>query len=217
MAHGLAVQAAYTRSNTTDNLSGSPILGFVPSNTIPANYGFDQGSSSLNQKNRAVVNWSWQPTVGDSVAPALRWVVNGWQVSGIATVASGLPETPLVLVTGQQFSGVTMLYTNSFNGSGGWSRAPFVAVNSLSTGNQYNLDARLTRTLQFTDRVKAIVMVEAFNALNKQYNTGLNTIAYTATSGAIRPIPGGGDANAASAFPYGTNARSAQVAFRVVF
>jgi outer membrane receptor protein involved in Fe transport len=217
MAHGLAVQASYTRSNATDNLSGSPILGFAPSNTIPANYGFDQGPSALNQKNRAVVNFNWQPMVGDSVAPALRWIVNGWGVSGIATVASGLPETPLLLITGQQFAGVTMLYTNSFNGSGGWSRAPFVAVNSLTTGNQYNLDARLTRTLTFTDRVKAIVMIEAFNALNKQYSTGLNTLAYTATSGSIRPIPGGGDANAASAFPYGTNARSAQIAFRVVF
>jgi hypothetical protein len=163
------------------------------------------------------VNWSWQPTVGAGSPTALRYLVNGWRISGISTIASSLPQTPLLLITGQQFSGVTMLYTNSFNGSGGWSRAPFAAVNSLSTGSEYNVDARVTRTLQFTDRVKAMVLFEAFNAFNHQYNTGVNTIAYNATNGVIRPVPGGGVANAASAFPYGTNARSAQVAFRVVF
>ena len=79
------------------------------------------------------------------------------------------------------------------------------------------MDARLTRSVQFTDSVKAMVMFEAFNAFNKQFDTGVNTIAYSATNGVIRPVPGGGVANAASAFPYGTNARSAQVVFRVVF
>jgi hypothetical protein len=132
-------------------------------------------------------------------------------------LASSLPETPLVLVNGQQFSGMTMEYTTSLDGSGGWPRAPFAGVNSLRTGSQYNLDARLTRTLQFTERVKAIVMFEAFNALNTHYNTGVNTIAYSATNGVIRPVPGGGSPNAASAFPYGTNARSAQIAFRLVW
>jgi hypothetical protein len=217
MSHGLSVQASYTRSTATDDLSGSPIYGFVPTNTIPANYGNDTGPSALDQRNRGVVNWSWQPTVGAGSSTALRYLVNGWRISGIATIASSLPQTPLLLVNGQQFSGVTMLYTNSFNGSGGWSRAPFAAVNSLSTGSEYNVDARLTRSVQFTDSVKAMVMFEAFNAFNKQFDTGVNTIAYSATNGVIRPVPGGGVANAASAFPYGTNARSAQVVFRVVF
>ncbi|HLK68682.1 MAG TPA: carboxypeptidase regulatory-like domain-containing protein [Bryobacteraceae bacterium] len=217
VTNGLSVQASYTRSTATDNIIGSPIYGFIPTNTIPANYGFDEGPSNFDQRNRGVINWTWQPTVGSGSPSTLRYVVNGWQLSGIATLASGMPQTPLVLTVGQQFTGVTMLYTTSFNGSGGWSRAPFVAVNSLSTGAQYNVDARLSRTLQFSDRVKAIVLIEAFNALNKQYNTGIENIAYAATSGTIRPVPGGGAPNASYGFPYGTNARSAQVAFRVVF
>ena len=128
-----------------------------------------------------------------------------------------LPQTPLVLVTNQQFTGVTMLYTTSINGSGGWSRAPFVGVNSLSMGSEYNLNARISRTFDIGERVKLTALAEAFNVFNKQYNTGVDTIAYTATSGVIRPVPAGGSPNAANGFPYGNNARSAQVAFRVVF
>jgi hypothetical protein len=217
MSHGVTVQASYTRSTATDNISGSPILGFIPSNTHPGDYGTDQGPSALDQRNRAVVNWTWQPTLSAGGSSALRYVVNGWQVSGIATLASSLPQTPLVLVLGQQFPGTTMDYTNSLDGSGGWARAPFVGVNSLSTGSQYNVDARLTRTLQFTERLKAMLMFEAFNALNTQFNTSVNTLAYTATNGVIRPVPGAGAGNAAFGFPYGANARSAQVAFRLVW
>ncbi len=217
MSHGVTVQGSYTRTNATDNLSGTPIYGFIPTNVVPGNFGLDQGPSALEQKNRGVVNWTWQPTVGDGSPAALRYLVNGWRVSGIATIASSLPQSPLVLVTGQEFTGVTMLYTSSINGSGGWARAPFVAVNSLTMGSEYNLDARVSRTLDFGDRVKVTVLAEAFNALNKQYNTGINPIAYTATSGVIRPVPGGGVPNAANGFPYGNNARSAQVGLRVVF
>jgi len=52
----------------------------------------------------------------------------------ITTLASGQPVTPLVVVEGQPFSAFTMDYTSSLNGSGGRSRVPFDAVNSLKTG-----------------------------------------------------------------------------------
>ncbi|HTS29093.1 MAG TPA: carboxypeptidase regulatory-like domain-containing protein [Bryobacteraceae bacterium] len=215
VTNGLSAQASYTRSTATDDVIGSPIYGFIPTNSIPGNYGFDEGNSSFDQRNRGVLNFIWQPTLSDS--SSLRYLVNGWRISGIFTAASSMPQTPLLLVVGQQFTGVSMLYTNSFNGSGGWSRAPFVGVNSLSMGSEYNLDARVSRTVDVGDRVKITALIEAFNALNKQYNTGIENLAYTATSGVIRPVPGGGLPNAAFGFPYGTNARSAQIAFRVVF
>jgi len=152
-------------------------------------------------------------------------VLNGWQISGIATLASGLPETPLVIVNGQQFASgtnngtpsITMLYVNSINGSGGWNRVPFEDVNSLQNSAQYVLNARVSKSLPFTDRIKGIVTFEAFNALNKQYSTSLDTIAYTATLGVLRPVPGVGAGTAADGYPYGTNARRAQVALRIVF
>ena len=90
-------------------------------------------------------------------------------------------------------------------------------------------DARLTRTLPFTDRVHGMIALEAFNLFNTQRITGLNTIGYTAVaalpvgivngpySGVLKPVTGVGTGNASSSFPDGTTARRAQLAFRLTF
>jgi hypothetical protein len=217
MSHGIGVQASYTWSHAIDDVSGPaiPQLGFLPATTYVGNYRPDQGNSPFDQRHRGVVNWTWQPTLTKSTAPMARYIVNGWQISGIATLASSLHETPAVVVSGQQFSGVTMSYTNSLSGSGGWNRAPFLPVGSLLTGPEYDVDARISRQIPITEKVKASLMFEAYNLFNHQYATSVNTIAYTATAGVLKPVPLLGAPNAADGFPYGSNARRAQVALRV--
>jgi hypothetical protein len=128
-----------------------------------------------------------------------------------------LPETPLVVVMGQQFTGVTMAYTTSVNGSGGWARAPFLPANSLRTPAQFDLDLRLTRSIPVTERIRVLLFGEAFNATNTQRDTSVQNIAYTATTGAIRAVPGVGNGTGSFAFPYGTQARRLQVGVRIVF
>jgi hypothetical protein len=94
---------------------------------------------------------------------------------------------------------------------------PYQAPNKLLMQTQYVLNARVTKTVPFTDRIHGMFMFEAFNALNRQYDTSLNTVAYTATTGTLRPVAGVGTGNAAYGYPFGTNARWCQVAFRVEF
>jgi hypothetical protein len=226
MSHGLSAQASYTYSHAIDNVSGPPLVGgsATTANFIPGDYRDDQGDSNFDQRHRVVLNWSWQPTVASDSAVA-KFVLNGWQISGIATLASGLPETPIAITNGQQFANsvnnttaaITMLYVNSLNGSGGWNRVPFEDVNSLRNSAQYVVNARIAKVLPFTERVKGIIMFEAFNVFNNQYSTSLDTIAYTATLGVLKPVPGVGSATAADGYPYGTNARRTQVSLRIVF
>lgn len=219
MSHGIGFQASYTWSHAIEDVSGPaiPQLGFIPATTYVGDYRPDQGNSTFDQRHRGVVNWTWEPTFTKSASPLARYFVNGWQVSGIATLASSLHETPTVIVSGQQFSGVTMAYTSSLNASGGWSRAPFLPIGSLLTGPQYDVDARVSRQIPITERVKATLMFEAFNAFNHQYTTSVNTTAYTATAGVLKPVPLLGAPNAADAYPYGSNARRAQVAIRITW
>jgi len=217
MSYGLSVQAAYTWSHTRDNVSGTPAVAFIPSSSVPATYAFDQGSSNFDQRNRATINWTWAPTPVKSDSAVARYLLNGWMVSGIATLASSLPETPIVIVNGQQFSGVTMNYTTSLNGSGGWSRLPTQGPNTLNLGSQQVLNARVTKILPFTERVRGMLLFEAFNALNSQYNTSVNNVAYVATNGILHPVPNLGQGNAANGYPFGSNARWCQVGFRVEF
>jgi len=205
----LSASLTYTWSHSLDDVSGPTQFNF-PSTVTDADYIDDKGSSNFDQRQRGLLSWIWEP---QSNNPLLR----DWQLSAIATAASGLPLTPTYLSTGQQWSGFTMVYPTTLNGQGGWNRVPFEGIGILHTGTMLDLDARLTRTFRIGERVKAQFAVEAFNALNRQWNTSLYTTQYVVTTGSMRPVTGYEEGQASYGFPFGTNARRAQVAFRVIF
>ncbi|SPE38123.1 hypothetical protein SBA3_2780027 [Candidatus Sulfopaludibacter sp. SbA3] len=211
------MQLSYTFSHSIDDVGGPSIVPGVPIPYAPGNYAGDKGNSAADQRHRGVLNWVWTPTVFKSPSAAERILANGWQISGIATVASPQSVTPIVLVSGQQFTGVAMEYLNSLNGSGGWNRVPFDAVSSLKLGYLYNVNARVGKTLAFTERIRASLAFEAYNVLNSQNTTSVNNVAFVATAGVLRPVSGIGAPIASSAYPYGSTARRAQVSFRFEF
>ena len=132
-------------------------------------------------------------------------------------MASSQPTSASVSASGQQFTGTTMAYTSTLNGSGGWNRVPFWPVNSLNVDREYRVDARLTRKLPFSEKVSGMLMFEAFNVFNTQYNTAVNATAFTASGGVLKPVTNLGWGSQSQAFPDGTNARRMQAAFRLTF
>jgi outer membrane receptor protein involved in Fe transport len=220
LSHGLSLQASYTWSHAIDDAQqagASTTVQYQQSNTYNGNYLLDKGSSGTDQRHRAVINWNWAPKFTSSTSPWAKYLVNGWELSTITTMASAQPTSGTISVSGTQFSASPLLYTGSINGSGGWNRVPFLPVNSQDIDRIYRVDARLTRNLPFSERVRALLMFEAFNAFNTQYNTGILTTAFTASGGVIKPQAGFGNGNQSQGFPDGTNARRAQVAFRMIF
>ena len=84
---------------------------------------------------------------------------------------------------------ITMDYTDSLNGSGGWSRVPWENVNILPLGSQFNIDARVSKTVPFTARLHGTFALDAFNATNHRNISAVQTLAYTCllyTSKALR-------------------------------
>jgi hypothetical protein len=195
------------------------VITWAQSNTWAGNYGLDKGSSCQDQRHRAVVSFIWSPTFTKSTSVASRYLVNGWQLSTITTMASAEPTSATISVSGQQFTaaGVSMLYTTTLNGTGGWNRVPFWPVNSVNIDRTYRVDARLSKNLPFSERVKGTFMFEGFNVFNTQYNTAVNAQAYAASAGILKPVAGLGVGNASQAFPDGTNARRLQLGLRIVF
>ncbi len=185
MSHGLTLQTSYTWSHAIDDAQqagASTTVAYAQSNYLSGNYSADKGSSATDQRHRAVINWLWAPKLSKSNSWASRYLINGWELSSITTLASSQPTTATVSLSGTQFTGVTM-YASSINGTGGWNRVPFWPVNSLDIDKMYRVDARLTRNLPFTEKVNGMLIFEAFNAFNTQYNTGVNTSAYVAHEG----------------------------------
>jgi hypothetical protein len=95
--NGLLFRGAYTFSRSIDN--GSEVFVTSGGSTRAQDqFSFrgDRGPSAFDRKHRAVFTWVYQlPEVhGDSGAlRALKFVTNGWQVSGTASFESGAPET----------------------------------------------------------------------------------------------------------------------------
>jgi hypothetical protein len=212
----LDIQASYVWSHAIDDLGGSPVLGVGSWNTTNGDIQGDKLSSRTDQRHRASLQAVWSPSV-NSGSPITRTIANGWRVSTNANFGSGMPVTPLVIVNGQQFSGMTMLYTNSLNGSGGWNRAAFGSAGRLKTDSMYYVDARASRTFSFRERFRLSLLFEAFNVFNHQPATSINSIAYIATNGTIRPVSGAGAGTGSSSYPDGTTARRAQVGLRLEF
>ncbi len=217
MGYGFSAQLAYTYAQVKTDVAGPLVAGAAPISYTPADFAADKGNSPAGPKNRGTLGIIWRPMLGGNFMSVARALVNGWALTSVVTVSSAQTETPLAIVTAQQFAGAPLLYPDSLNGSGGWARTPFQGVGSLTTGSQRTWDGRVSRDISFTHGVKATVLFESFNILNNQFITGVNNITYTATAGVLRPVTGAGAANAAQGYPQGTNARSVQAGFRLVF
>ncbi len=217
LVRNLSFGATYTWSHAIDNVGGTIIAGGIPLSSYNGDPASDWGSSSSDQRHRLVIDWVWQPSLRGGGFRLARHLLNGWEISSITTLASSQPATAMVLVNGQQFSDITMAFPTSLNGAGGWGRVPFLPVSSLHSQPEYIVNARVSRTLAFSERLQGKLLFEAFNVTNSQYDTGVNTTAYIATGGVLTPVSRLGAGNASYGYPNGTNARSCQVAFRLQF
>ena len=222
-SHGLSAGLSYTWSHAIDDANqngASGTITWTQSSLQPGNWGLDKGSTPLDQRHRAVINFLWAPKLTNSSSTAAKYLVNGWELSAITTMASAEPASATVgsvsTSANAVFQGVQLAYS-TMNGSGGWSRVPFWPVSSLDIDRTYRVDARLSRSLPFSERVKGYLLFEAFNAFNTQYNTAVNTQAYSVTGNVLKPVAGLGIGNASQGFPDGTNARRCQVALRLTF
>ncbi|MDZ4803123.1 MAG: TonB-dependent receptor [Bryobacteraceae bacterium] len=218
-SHGIQAGVAYTWSHAIDLGgigAGNDALFYTGLRTFQNGVSsIDRGSSALDQRHRFVVNSLWSPKFTRSTSAVAKYLINGWQLSQITTVASPIFANATVNVSGAAFAGAA--FTGSLNGAGGTTRVPFYPTNFLEVDNIVRVDARLSRELPFTERVKLWMNFEAFNVFNHVSNTGVNTQAFSTANGVLTPTANVGLGNASQGFPDGTNARRAQVSLRLVF
>ena len=144
-----------------------------------------------------------------------RYLINGWEVSQITTLQSSPPATASLNVTGSAFTGAA--YSGSLNGLGGSGRVPFVPLNGIDVDRIFRVDARLTKTLPFTESINLSLYFEGFNIFNTPYDTSVRTAQYQVANQILSPISSFRSGTASQAFPDGTNARRAQVGLRLTF
>src|SRR5262249_8405555 len=101
-ARGLTVRANYTWSKSTDTMpynwgAQGPMdsQSFVYPVYFPNADMLDRGPSDFDIRHRFVGTFVWQLPQLAHANPLLRYVVGGWQASGLITIQSGPPLTIL--------------------------------------------------------------------------------------------------------------------------
>ncbi len=220
-AKGFQAGVAYTWAHAIDfNQGGASNAIFFsngPTSYTNGDYRGEKGSSALDVRHRAVINFVWQPVFAHTSGWAGRWLANGWEVSQITTLQSSPPAQATVSVSGFAFPGAA--FQGSLNGLGSVNRVPFEPINGLNVDQIYRVDARISKAVPLSERVRLYLMFEGFNIFNTPYNTSINTTQYLLNSkaGTLSPLSSFGYGNASQAFPDGTNARRAQLALRLTF
>ena len=228
LSHHFTGSLAYTWSHAIDNNQGSG--GFsgnnAPGTLFNGNYQADKGPSSLDVRQRLVINWVYAPMFTKSTSLFSRFLLNNWQLADIATISTGTPVTESLGVTSgltaAQISAAGLPANFAFtgatlNGFGGSNRVPFLGLGTMRLPNIYRTDIRLTKVLPVSEHLRVSLNFEVFNLTNTIAYTSITSRAYTASGFNISPSVGLGTPTQSAGFPDGTNARRAQASIRIEF
>ncbi|HWZ33269.1 MAG TPA: carboxypeptidase regulatory-like domain-containing protein [Bryobacteraceae bacterium] len=227
----------YTWSHELDENqeSGSNAIFFSsgPMGLYNGSYSLDKGNGNLDQRHRFNATLIARPKFMKSNNAFAKYVVNGWELAGIGTLASRRPIFESV-----PFSSTINLpqaFTGTLDGLGGDSRVPFLPNNPLHSDPITRGDARLSKTFPIRENMPLTLLFEVFNLTNTMSNTGVITTGYTAANKGTAAVPNfviapcgsatattcapttPGLGSASAGFPDGTNARRAQVGVRFTF
>ena len=95
LTHGLMFQASYTWSHAIGDTSGFEGSGAAPGGYIriddPYNFALDRGDLNFDARHRFVVNYNYQFPIPKMENAFGKYVLDGWQITGITTLQTGFP------------------------------------------------------------------------------------------------------------------------------
>ncbi len=193
LRNGLAAVVQYTVSTARDN---APALGHAQAIASAVaqdwlNLDAEWARSAFDQRHLAVAQFEYATGVGTSGGGLLDgWkgrLWKNWTMTGHLTAGSGLPLTPIVMqpMPGAGLAGMirASVDRNSFvtPAAGEWGTA---ARHSVAGPRQFLLDAGITRTFPWGERVQLDWRVDATNVLNRVTFASINTIVGSPQFGA---------------------------------
>ena len=209
MAHGMSFQAAYTWGHAIDNSSDPlvPTQGGQPFPRDSFNLNAERGNSDFDVRQRLAINYVWDLPVGRGHAHlsenSIGKVLEGWQIAGITTFATGLPfdvltdtdtahtgffqrpdynpsAAPVVVADARLQTGPNL---------GFFSVPPFGRGGNLARNRFYgpwinNWDVVLQKSTQISERMSVEFRTELYNVFNRQqFNQPGNFISDPGTFG----------------------------------
>ena len=183
---GLQLRGSYTFARAIDY---GPQLSATPRENgqfDPFTDAYDKSLSSLDVRHRFSGDLILRSSLHTG-SEFLRHSFSGWQFATIATAGSGAPYS-YAIFGGTSLSGGR----DSLNGSGGATYLPTLGRNTLRLPMRNRVDLRFGRGFALHEHVRLNAFAEAFNLLNTQSLSRVETRAFLvgtpATPGAPTPL-----------------------------
>ncbi len=179
MSHHVQFDTNFTWSHGIDY--GQNNQTFTSTNSVldPFNLKAERGNSNQNVPLRFVFN-----AVAESpwkVKGAWRWLANDWMIAPLYQWQNGLPYS--ARTAGSAPGGLS----GGMNGSNGDFRV-YGTRNAFAFPNTYVLDLKLAKRFVFQERYKLEISGEAFNIMNHQNVTSVNTTGYFVGRGTVNGV-----------------------------
>ncbi|HEX9930327.1 MAG TPA: TonB-dependent receptor [Pyrinomonadaceae bacterium] len=173
--NGLQFQASYTLAKSTDTGQNSQITTSIFNQPLDLfNPNLEEGPSNFDIRHKFVASAVYSPTLYDGSDNAFyNYLLNGWSLAPIFIYYSGSPFTG---------SGPANL-----NGTNGSNRFPLNRRNSYRNPDLWNVDLRVSKRINFTERYNLELLAEGFNIFNRTQVSGLNFTQYANCPTTIDP------------------------------
>src|SRR5215472_1841623 len=217
VAHGLHFRGVYTFSKALDD--GDSMNTSVATNSPayvanPFQPKSDYGPASFDLRHAAVFNATYDLPFGRHDGSGSQWVnklFEGWQLSGIETVQSGLPFTPQLSYNpsndgdtrnpvrpswNPNFTGPVILGSpNLYFNPDAFTQPPAgtygnAGRNILTGPGLVATDLSLAKKLAFSERLNLQFRAEFFNIFNHTNFNTPNPVVFTAATGGASPTAG---------------------------
>ena len=134
----------------------------------PLNFRGDRGPGVNDQRQRLVLSPIWDlDGYAHGMSTTGKYLLGGWQLSGIFTAQTGQPYSALV--------------NFDLNGDGNsrTDRVPGVGRDTFYLPNFVSLDPRLTKSIPLRERVKLQLILEAYNVFNRTNYTSVSSTQFS--------------------------------------
>jgi len=180
------IQSSYTWSHATDFGQGSTT--FTATNNVlnPFDTGLESGRSNFDIRQRFTFGGVWTPDFYKGERMIGKQLLNGFTISPLITISSGVPFTPLIQGNAptQTVGGISYVAVTGGNGvlaAGGTNRPPFFANNSFQLPRTAIVDLRLEKAFTFWEGRRLTFSGDAFNLFNHVNFTSADTQMYSIT------------------------------------
>jgi hypothetical protein len=181
-SRGFQMQASFTVSKAHDNLQLQQTFFSANQPLDPYNLRQEYSLSDFDQRKRFTATGHWVPPFERIGSAPLRTVLNGFQFSGILTLAGGRPFSGLISGNPVPAGAGTGIL-----GAGGSSRVPWAGRNTYTGPGLATTDLRVARAIRFHERARLELIWEAFNLFNRVNITRINTSQYNARGSIMFP------------------------------